>query len=115
MKISIKKGYLQIVFSKTETLLAVKHSIKIPIKHIKRAHAKRPKTVWKEIRAPGSFLPGVIKAGNYYTPRGREFWFSTRNSKPLVIELKGEKYRHVVIGVKDGNWISKINKSIRNL
>ena len=113
MKISIKKNMLSITLDKSETLLSIKHSLKIPLKHVKRVHARQPKTVWREIRAPGSFIPGVIKAGTYYTPRGKEFWYITRKKKPLVIELKDEKYKRLVLGVRENKlWIKKINTLI---
>ena len=110
MKISVKNNMLSITLSKSETLLSIKHSLNMPLRHVKRVHAKQPKTVWREIKAPGSFLPGVVKAGTYYTPRGKEFWCVTRNTKPLVIELKSEKYKRLVLGVKNNKtWIKKIN------
>ena len=113
MKFSISGGCLKITFSGIGTFLAIKHSLKIPLKHIKRVHTKRPKTVWNELRVPGSFLPGIVKAGNFYTPRGREMWFSLRNSKPLVIELRGEKYKRIVLGVDDTKWVRRISAAIK--
>jgi hypothetical protein len=48
---------------------------------------------WKEIRAPGTAIPGLIKAGTYYTFRGKEFWMLKKKDFPIRIELKNNKFR----------------------
>ena len=51
----------------------MKGSFKIPLQNIKNVSAELPKPTWKEIKAPGTFIPGLIKAGTYYTDKGQEF------------------------------------------
>lgn len=58
-----------------------------------------PKTTFRELRLPGTYLPWVIKAGTYFTPRGKEFWYTTRGKdKPLAIKLKNNTYKQLIIG-----------------
>lgn len=37
--------------------------IAIPLDHLVRATTEEPQSSWTDIRAPGTYLPGVIKAG----------------------------------------------------
>lgn len=59
----------------------------------------KPQSSWKELRVPGTMLPGVIKAGTYLTNRGKEFWYVSRTNKfPITIELRSSSYKRLVIG-----------------
>ncbi|WP_254444709.1 hypothetical protein [Anabaena sp. UHCC 0187] len=80
MELSIIDDKLQIEFSLKEQLLAVRFNKiwQIPLTHIIQVTTDLPPNDWKELRAPGSFVPGVIKAGTYYTDRGKEFWYVTK-------------------------------------
>ena len=112
MKISIVKDELRISFSLSKKILSVKGSFKIPLKHIVRVTTLKPKQTWKEIKAPGTFIPGLIKAGTYYTDKGREFWFVTKGKKILNLELKNESYKRIILGL-DSNvkWAKKISEA----
>lgn len=110
MKISIVKNELRISFSLTKKILSVKGSFKIPLKHIVCVTTLKPKPTWKEIKAPGTFIPGLIKAGTYYTDKGREFWFVTKGKKILNIELKNESYKRIIVGLDNNvKWAKKIS------
>lgn len=94
---------LTIQFEPWERVWAIHPSkeIQIPVEHITRAWLGMPKSSWKELRVPGSFIPGLIKAGTYITPRGKEFWYVTRKKQYAVtIELTGEPYARLVLGVE---------------
>ncbi len=112
MKISITRDELRINFSITKKILSVKGSFKIPLKHIVRVTTLKPKPTWKEIKAPGTFIPGLIKAGTYYTDKGREFWFVTKGKGILNLELKNESYKRIVLGL-DANvkWAKTISEA----
>jgi hypothetical protein len=101
MHLFIKNNVLVVQLSFWERVWSFHRSFAIPREHIGEARAGAPKTSWKEIRVPGTFIPWVIKAGTYYTPRGKEFWHVTRKSRPITIELSHEKYRRLVLGVAD--------------
>lgn len=86
-------------------------TIDIPIAHIQQASTEAPETTWREIRAPGTYLPQVIKAGTYYTERGREFWHVTARDKALCLDLhQDEYYKRIVITVDQNSaWADRIN------
>jgi len=64
----------------------------------------------EEIRAPDTNLPGLIKAGTYYTDKGKQFWFVTKGKGILNIELKNEPYKRIILGIDDNvKWAKKIS------
>jgi hypothetical protein len=72
--------------------------------HIREVHRADPGIArgwWKGIRAPGTFLPGVIIAGTYYTGGERVFWDVSDATKAIVIELTGEAYARLIVEVSD--------------
>lgn len=73
MKIKITKNYLEINFSTTRKILSMKGSFKIPLKNIQTITTQLPKSTWREIKASGTMIPGLIKAGTYYTDKGKQF------------------------------------------
>lgn len=64
-----------------------------------RAYRELPTSSWRDLRAPGTALPGFVKAGTYYTPRGKEFWFVRfRDSRhALCVELDKVSYKRLVL------------------
>jgi hypothetical protein len=85
----------------------------IPRIHIVSATTDAPQSTWKELRAPGTFLPGVIKAGTYYTDRGKEFWYVTDDKNYLTIELIDEPYRRMIFTLEQSaSWAEQINQSL---
>src|SRR5262245_24164155 len=113
MQITLEDDKLILSLSGTERLWAAKlRPITVPRADVVRAETALPRTTWKELRAPGTFVPGVIKAGTYYTSRGKEFWYAVRSRKdnPLTIELRGASYRRLVLTIDDAaNWAERIN------
>ncbi|AFY31261.1 hypothetical protein [Calothrix sp. PCC 7507] len=101
MNLSIVDEKLQIEFTLKEQLLAVRwHKIwQIPLTNITQVTTTEPQSSWKELRAPGSFIPGVVKAGTYYTNRGKEFWYVNRETDYLTIELQDESYKRIILTV----------------
>lgn len=86
-------------------------SIVVELKHITQISTDLPKTTWRELRAPGTFLPGVIKAGTYYTDRGREFWHITKPDNCLTIDLKDGYFKRIVVNVdQSATWADRINQ-----
>jgi hypothetical protein len=91
-----------------------KGHFEIPVAHITRVSFTVPKTGWREVRAPGSFFPGVIKAGTYYTPLGKEFWYATRwRPVTVVFDLKEEKYNRLVVAFPAGTLVESTLREAR--
>ncbi|MBD2665265.1 hypothetical protein B6N60_00140 [Richelia sinica FACHB-800] len=117
MNIRIVAEQLQIEFTFTEQLLAVRFQKiwQIPLANITQVTTELPPNTWKEIRAPGSFVPGLIKAGTYYNDRGKEFWYVTRKNnfgQVLTIELTNENYRRIVFNNIDIATVNEVSAII---
>jgi hypothetical protein len=77
-----------------------------------RAEPALPPSGPLDLRAPGTGLPGVIKAGTFYTRRGKEFWYAVRSRKdqPLTIELTGANFKRVAVTIEGATgWVARIN------
>jgi hypothetical protein len=102
---------LAVRLAKMEKVWTLHGDFSIPVSHIARVSKDAPQTVWREWRAPGTFVPYLIKAGTYYTPRGKEFWYMTRWREPVVLELTGEPYQRMIIGLPPAEqeaWLEKL-------
>ncbi len=112
MQLLIDHDRLRIDLNTWERILAFffNQTLEIPLNHIQQATTGKPETDWKEVRLPGTFLPGVIKAGTYYTSQGREFWYVSRE-ECLTLELKDEFYKKIVLTIDQSQvWRDRINQ-----
>jgi hypothetical protein len=54
---------------------------------------------------PEFFLPEVIKTGTYYTDQGKEFWYVTQDRNYLILELKDEPYKRIILTLNNNeSW-----------
>ncbi len=112
MKLSINNIGLKVELGFFDKILSIRGSLQIPLKNIREATTKPPETRWwRDIRMPGTYIPGLIKAGTYYTKNGKEFWFVIKGKNYLTIELENESYQRIVLGLNENEyWAEKINK-----
>lgn len=85
-----------------DKLWALKSRLTIPLAHVRGATVdpgvnQEP----KGIRAPGSYVPGVITAGTFHLDGERVFWDVHDPAKAVVIELADERYARLVVQVAD--------------
>ena len=106
MNISIVDNKLRIELEWYEQLWAfsLEKIIQIPLTHIISVTTDEPPSSWREIRAPGTSFPGFIKAGTYYTPTGKEFWYVTKDRDYLVLELRAESFKKMVFTLAENQW-----------
>jgi hypothetical protein len=113
MNLTIFGDRLQIELEWYEQLWAftLNKTFDIPLSHIQRATTEEPQSSWMELRAPGTFLPGIIKAGTYYTRQGKEFWYVTKDTDYLVLELKDESFKRIILTIDQSvAWVERINQ-----
>ncbi len=114
MNLNIFSDRLQIELDWFEQLWAFSwlKVFEIPLSHLDKVTNEEPKSNWSEIRAPGTFIPGIIKAGTYYTRKGKEFWYVTKDQDYLVLELNNETYRRMIFTLNDSEiWQLKISQA----
>jgi hypothetical protein len=107
MNLNVVDQNLQIEFTFKEQILAARfHKLwQIPLAHIIQVTTAKPLKHRQELRAPGSFFPGVIKAGTYYTDQGKEFWYVTQDRNYLTIELRDEPYQRIILTIDNNeSW-----------
>ncbi|MCE2506681.1 MAG: hypothetical protein J4F36_09515 [Nitrosopumilaceae archaeon] len=64
MKLSVTDSDLEIKFSAFEKILGMHGSFEIPLSHVKKASADfTVPSSPKDVKMPGTHLPGMIKAG----------------------------------------------------
>lgn len=111
----VDNNKLQISWEWYEQILAVNfhQKIVIPCHHIKSISTTEPASSWAEIRNPGITLPGVIKAGTYYSNRGKELWYVTKDQNYLTLELENENWQRIIITIDDNQtWAEQINQRL---
>ncbi len=83
-------------------LWCLKSRLDVPLCCIRSATADGvlPSRFW--LRLPGTYIPGVIKAGSYWNGSQWSFWdIRRRRDNVVVIALRGWKYDYIVVEVND--------------
>ena len=82
---------------------ALKSELSIPLRHVVTARADSEIVHrWRGmLKAPGTAIPGVIRAGTFYYDNKRVFWDIHHPDKALVIKLHDETYNELVVEVFD--------------
>ncbi|MEB3885094.1 hypothetical protein [Lyngbya sp. CCY1209] len=119
MQLQITDNRLRIELEGVEHLLAFYwgSAIEIRLDRIRSVSTEKPAIDWyRVIRAPGTFVPGAIAAGTYYTERGREFWYATRSRDFLVLTVADDYFKRIVLTREDHEfWADRIAKNLPNL
>ncbi len=114
MKLEIRGKELTISLSFWESVFSIKRTVRVRTDQVVEAHQREPITGWLDLRMPGTFVPGVIRAGSYLTRRGWEFWYAVRKRPFLTLELKDHRYKRLVLTTHDADkWMKQINAEIR--
>ncbi len=101
VKVTVKND--QVIFDVVgvHKLLSFKDRIKVPREHIAKAHNNlKALPLWKGWRLPGTHVPFVITAGTYYQRGNKNFWDVVKQRNAIVVELKDEKYKNLIIEVE---------------
>ncbi|MDI1304542.1 MAG: hypothetical protein PSX42_06825 [bacterium] len=78
---------------------AMQSKITISKENIIRAYQNKNEfTFWKGFRMPGTEIPGIITAGTFYK-KGRNFWDVMNKKNALIVELKDNYYKKLIIEV----------------
>lgn len=102
MRINSNRPMISIKLSWFESLWSLRRVIEFKKAHVVSVEKGKPKARWNELRVPGTYFPGVIKAGTYISGQGRSFWYVTcKHQYYLTINLKDEAYSQLVLGFKD--------------
>jgi hypothetical protein len=101
--VRIDDGALIVEMEGLDKLWALKSSLTIPLAHVRGASTDTAAVAGTKhgIRAPGTYLPGVITAGTFHVDGEHVFWDVHDPTKAVVIELADEQYARLVVQVDD--------------
>jgi hypothetical protein len=110
MKILRGKNLLRIQLEGQEQIWALKTQIDIPRARILYAEWCDYFDDWKkyEVRLPGTYAPGLLAAGSFWTEEGWDFMYISSPKgftnpvvkEVLVIETDMKKYRRVILSLE---------------
>lgn len=111
-KILINSDCIVIVPNGISKLLSFKRKIQIPWDHVDGATLDKDilKKGLKAFRF-GTFLPGFYRGGSFYLKHDKLFLNIKNSSDPVVIQLHGEEFDRLILGVDNPK---KIVKEINN-
>ncbi|MBD2078492.1 hypothetical protein [Leptolyngbya sp. FACHB-17] len=115
MNLTLVNDNLKIEWKWYEQLLAgnLCNTFVIPLEHITAVSTAQAISSWSEIRSPGLVIPGLIKAGTYYTKRGKEFWYVIKDQNCLILELKDESFQRIILTADTApEFLGEINQFI---
>ncbi|NJR67441.1 MAG: hypothetical protein HC771_01350 [Synechococcales cyanobacterium CRU_2_2] len=118
MQLTLTPHQLSIQLEWYEQLWAftLHNPIVIPLAHLVGATTEKPQSRWTDLRAPGTYLPGVIKAGTYYTRAGKEFWYVTADPHVLTLELCEEPYQRLILALENPqDWATRLTQAKESL
>jgi hypothetical protein len=114
--VTIAGGELVVRITGRDRFWALSGGITVPLSGVHKASVvgRRDASVSSSyLRLPGTYLPGVIRAGSYGFGKRRELWCVRRAERLLVIELTGRRYRRVVVEVVDPDQVAEsINRVV---
>ncbi|MEC4805103.1 MAG: hypothetical protein SAJ12_12450 [Jaaginema sp. PMC 1079.18] len=89
--------------------------MKVPLMAITGVSTVKPSFDWRELRIPGTFVPGVIKAGTYYTFQGRDFWYGVGDRNYLTLILQNYDYNRIILTLEDNLlWRERLAEAIES-
>jgi hypothetical protein len=91
---------------------ALSSGVEVPLRSVEAVRLmsrREARSLASGLRLAGSCLPGVIQAGRYRSFSGEwSFWSVRRAGTVLVIDLVGQRYRHLVLEVDDPVTLSRL-------
>jgi hypothetical protein len=112
VKLNIEDSKLHIKLNPLEMLFGHRGSFTIPLSNVASASTEKPGREWKQVRAPGTYVPFVIRAGTYYGRQSKEFWQTTVGRPSLTIELRDWDYDRIVLTLSNARaWAERINQA----
>ncbi len=87
-----------------DKILALKSQLQVPLSHVIDAEidpniGEEFRRLFVGIKAPGTGLAGVVRAGTWYTSEGKVFWDIHHPENAITIHLADDDYNKLLIEV----------------
>ena len=99
-QVSTSDGKLIIDVQGWDKLWSLKSRLEIPLEHISGVRTAADERVGG-IRAPGTYIPGVITAGTFLQEGSWVFWDVHDPERAIAIDLHDERFTTLVVEVAD--------------
>lgn len=99
-----------------DKLWSLRSRLEIPLAHITGAEANidQVNQWWHGLKVAGTGVPGVFAAGTFYYHGELVFWDVRHPSNTIIVSLDHERYRKLIIEVKDpAAVVSELQRAIR--
>lgn len=100
VKLTVTERYVTVDLQGIKKFLALKSSIKIPVKCIKKVSTEQIKWMVFVVKA-GTNFPGLLMAGTFFRREGMVFYYVRDPQKCVSLTLENHQYRKVVVQVDD--------------
>jgi hypothetical protein len=111
-KVSASDGKLIVDVQGWDKLWSLKSRLEIPLEHVSGVRAATGERA-RGIRAPGTYIPGVITAGTFRQIGRKVFWDVHNQEKAIAIDLRDERFSSLVVEVANPEAsIREIQESI---
>jgi hypothetical protein len=110
-KLDISPTKLDVQLSIGEKMAALHGNLSVPLSGIAGAEVLSGRW-WMGLglRIPGTAIPGLIISGTYLWRKDHAFVSWKRGEQVLQVNLSGQRYSRLLIGVKDAEtWAETIN------
>lgn len=103
VKLSRNSDSLIVTIEGIGKLMAFKNKIVIPFEKIVEVsvNLNDDVAIWQGIRLPSTSVPGFIHMGTRLTLKGRHFYLRRKGHESIILELKGHKFKRIVVDVPD--------------
>lgn len=116
-QLELSERTLTVHLSKWEQLFSFIHEVQVPLADVQIANAANGRGAYKlGWRLPGTHVPYVLAAGTFISNGARQFVYKRHGLQSLVIELTGNQWARLIIGVQDASEeASRINAAVNLL
>lgn len=114
-RLELTEHELIVHLSKWEAIAALHHhTLRVPLTQVRGATEDNG-FGWMSLgwRMPGTHIPFVLAAGTFLKGGDRQFVYTRRKRNTIVIELAGNEWTRLVIGVADAHVeTARINAAV---
>jgi hypothetical protein len=119
-QLELTDSELIVRMGKWEQMMALSADVHVPLAQVRSAIQDDgfggPSGFKLGLRLPGTHVPFVVAAGTFLKAGDRQFVFTRRKLHTVVIELTGNEWTRLVIGVPDAHGaVARINAAVARL
>jgi hypothetical protein len=119
-QLELTDSELIVRMGKWEQMMALSADVRAPLAQVRNAIQDDgfggPSGFKLGLRLPGTHVPYVVAAGTFLKAGDRQFVFTRRKLHTVVIELTGNEWTRLVIGVPDAHAAAaRINAAVARL